>query len=220
MKHKLIRRALLFSFATTVLAAVACTKTSSGNESYDDGVLNTSTLRLQLQNSIAMVLDQKEIESLLYMREEEKMARDVYLSLGKKWNTRIFDNISSAEQTHMDAMLLLLNKYGIQDPVGNNAIGVFINQKLQALYNQLVLQGEQSSFEAFKTGATIEDLDIYDFNNALSFVHSLDIKMVYGNLVRASGNHLRAFYRNILRSGGVYVPQYISQSDFDSIINS
>ena len=219
MKNNLFRRTVLVFSSLILMADMACKKAVPVNESYDNGILNTSALRQQLQNSALTVLDQKETESLLYMREEEKMARDVYITLGKKWNTRVFDNISSAEQTHMDAVLLLLNKYVIQDPVGNNGIGVFTNPKLQALYNQLVQQGSLSLIEAYKAGATIEDLDIFDLKNALTYITSADIKLVYDNLTRASGNHLRAFYRNLVRAGGSYTPQYLTQSEFDIIIN-
>lgn len=218
MKNYFIQKIVLMLSAMVLMAGIACRKANPASETYDDGILNTSALRQQLQNSALIVLDQKETESLLYMREEEKLARDVYITLGKEWNTRVFDNISSAEQTHMDAVLLLLNKYAIQDPVSNNGIGIFTNQTLQALYNQLVQKGSQSLVEAYRVGATIEDLDIYDLKNALTYITSADIKLVYGNLTRASENHLRAFYRNILRVGGVYVPQYITQSEFDAII--
>lgn len=220
MNHNLVRGTILFLFGMALVAGLACKKAGTTTDFYDNAAINTTALRQQLQNSASSVMDQKEVESLMYMREEEKLARDVYIALGKKWNTRVFENISSAEQTHMDAVLLLLNKYNIQDPVGNNGPGVFTNQKLQALYNQLVTQGSLSSVEAFRMGTTIEDLDIYDLENALGFVQNADVKMVYGNLLRGSENHLRAFYRNVLRTGGVYTPQYISQTEFDAIINS
>jgi hypothetical protein len=94
----------------------------------------------------------------LIMREEEKLAYDVYTALSKKWGLTVFNNISSSELTHTTAVLTLLNKYNIADPVGNNAVGIFGNSTLQALYNQLVVQGSISLTEAVKVGATIEDL--------------------------------------------------------------
>jgi len=220
MTHNLVKSTMVLLLGMALAAGVACKKSGTPTEVFDNAAINTSALRQQLQSSASSVMDQKEVESLLYMREEEKMARDVYLALSKKWNTRVFENISSAEQTHMDAVLLLLNKYNIQDPVGSNGPGVFTNQKLQALYNQLVTQGNVSVIEAFRTGASIEDLDIYDLQMALAVVQNADVKMVYGNLKRASENHLRAFYRNVLKAGGIYLPQYISQTEFDTIINS
>lgn len=70
-------------------------------------------------------LSPPEKEGLLYMREEEKLARDVYLFLGEKFNARAFLNIAESEQTHMAYVKVLLDKYGIPDPVGSNPRGVF-----------------------------------------------------------------------------------------------
>jgi len=87
-------------------------------------------------------LSEEEINGLQFMREEEKLARDVYLTLNSKWNIMTFKNISKSEQVHMDVILGLLNKYNIDDPAEGNDIGIFINQDLQKLYNQLIEQGE------------------------------------------------------------------------------
>ena len=154
------------------------------------------------------------------MREEEKLARDVYITLYSKWSVNIFNNISSSEQTHMDAVLLLLKKYNLTDPVGSNAVGVFNNATLQNLYNQLVAQGNNSVLDAYKVGATIEDLDIFDLKNTLLNNDHQDIKLVYDMLTKGSRNHMRSFYKNILNTGGSYTPQYITQAEFDAIINS
>ena len=154
------------------------------------------------------------------MREEEKLARDVYITLYSKWGSTIFSNISNSEQTHMDAVLMLLNKYGLADPVGSNPVGVFSNASLQNLYHQLVAQGTASLLNAYKTGATIEDLDIYDLTKALISVDNQDIRLVYNMLAKGSRNHMRSFYGNILNLGGTYIPQYITQAEFDAIINS
>lgn len=65
----------------------------------------------------------------------------------------------------MDAVLILLNRYAITDPAG--APDVFANTTLQSLYHQLVQQGSKSILDAYKAGATIEDLDIYDIENSI-----------------------------------------------------
>lgn len=161
-----------------------------------------------------------EKESLLFMREEEKLARDVYTMLYDKWSIQIFSNIGESEQRHMDAILQLLTQYNVPDPVGSNDVGVFTNTKLQKLYNELIAQGLTSLTNALKVGATIEDLDIFDLKTALAQIENQDIRTVYGNLKRASGNHLRAFNSNLVSRGEEYIPQYISQTEFDSIINS
>ena len=45
---------------------------------------------------------------LQYMREEEKLARDVYTLLGDRYDVRVFDNIARAESRHMAAIKRLL----------------------------------------------------------------------------------------------------------------
>jgi hypothetical protein len=120
----------------------------------------------------------------------------------------------------MDAMLQILNKYGIPDPVATNGIGVFKDSGLQNLYNQLVTSGNQSLLDAYKVGATIEDLDLFDLTDQISSIDNQDILLVYDNLAKGSRNHMRSFYKNIIAANGSYTPQFISQNTFDSIINS
>ena len=165
-------------------------------------------------------LSELEKESVLYMREEEKLARDVYKAMNRKWNANVFYNIAQSEQRHMDAVLHLLNKYSLADPVGANADGVFKNAVLQQLYHDLVAKGNANIAEAYKVGATIEDLDIFDLRKALQQVDNQDIKFVFENLERGSRNHMRAFYRNLLNVGAAYTPRYISMEEFNAIINA
>ena len=53
-------------------------------------------------------MTQAEKDGLILMREEEKLARDVYLHSFDLYGVQIFSNISNAEQTHMDRILDLL----------------------------------------------------------------------------------------------------------------
>jgi rhodanese-related sulfurtransferase len=166
------------------------------------------------------VLNEKEIKGLLRMREEEKLARDVYTTLGAKWGTRIFANIASSEQTHTDAIKVLLDKYSIVDPTTDDTVGVFHSPLMQKLYDDLTARGLQSSTEALTVGALIEDLDIYDLDILMKETDKEDILSVYSNLQRGSRNHMRAFIKNLSMSGGVYAPQYISNEAFTAIINA
>lgn len=161
----------------------------------------------------------QEKENLLWMREEEKLARDVYLTLFDRWNSQVFANISSSEQMHMDAVLTLLNKYNMPDPASNTR-GVFNNPTLQQLYNSLVSGGSASLAKALETGATIEDLDLKDLREALAATDNADIQLVYANLQKGSRNHMRAFYSNLQNQGITYIPQYITQAELDVIISS
>jgi hypothetical protein len=209
-------------FLAIILTVASCSKDNSpvnNNDIYRSN-LNTANLQNQITSLPVELLSTPELNTLALMREEEKLARDVYIALYSKWGANVFTNISSSEQTHMDAILMLLNKYGLPDPVGTNAIGVFNNATLQSLYTQLVAQGSVSLLDAYKVGATIEDLDIFDLTTALTSIDNQDIRLVYDSLKKGSRNHMRSFYKNIVTLGGIYVPQYITQAAFDAIIDS
>ncbi|HPQ21061.1 MAG TPA: DUF2202 domain-containing protein [Saprospiraceae bacterium] len=158
-------------------------------------------------------------EGLKYMREEEKLARDVYYYLYEKWGLDIFNHIGSSEQSHMDLVLNLMNKCGIED-ISLNDYGKFSNTHLQELYDQLVAAGEQSLIDALKVGATIEDVDIFDLDKFASETQNESLLEVYEKLNCGSRNHMRAFNKQLNSRDASYTPQYISQSKFDEILNS
>ncbi len=153
------------------------------------------------------------------MREEEKLARDVYLYLYDQYEVQIFANISNSEQMHMTKILDLLIQYNIADPALPNQ-GEFSNSDLQNLYNQLIETGKSSLLDALKVGATVEDLDIYDLKEFSELTQNQDILEVFANLTCGSRNHMRGFYSQIINEGADYSPQYISPEEFDYIINS
>ena len=127
------------------------------------------------------------------MREEEKLARDVYLYLNDKWNVPIFSNIATSEQEHTDAIKSLLTQYGVQDPSAKTSAGEFANPELQELYKQLIRQGSVSREDAYKVGVIIEEKDIGDLKAGIANTTHSDIKTVYSNLLQGSNNHLSAF---------------------------
>lgn len=206
---KLISILMLVVTTGSVLTFASCKKEKNNV---------TPTATSQPGNSAALSAFEK--ETLIYTREEEKMARDVYTSMLSKWNISSFSNISGSEQKHMDAIATLLTAYNLQDPVGNNAAGVFSNTDIQQLYNSLVAKGSISETEAIIAGLTIEDMDIYDLQQAMKQIQKQDIITVYDNLVRASRNHLREFYTQLQNRGGTYTPQYITQQEYNAIVNS
>jgi hypothetical protein len=167
---------------------------------------------------IETVLSDTETANLVYMREEEKLARDTYITLNGAWGLRVFSNISIAEQAHMDAMLAMLNYYGIDDPVVNDAVGSFTNATLAGLYVDLVARAAASSLEALYVGAYIEETDIRDIQLAISDTAQANIIVVYENLLAGSKNHLRAFVNHIEMQGEDYVAQVLDQSEVDAIL--
>ena len=164
-------------------------------------------------------LTDAEVEGLLYMREEEKLAHDVYITLYQMWGIPVFQNIANSELSHTEAVMNLLNIYGIDDPAIGAAVGVFTNPDLQALYDQLVDLGRQSAADALRVGAAIEEIDILDLQANLETLTAADIRQVYENLLFGSENHLRAFTSVLQQQTGVtYVPQYMDQAAYDAIV--
>ena len=161
-----------------------------------------------------------DVDSLLYMREEEKLAHDVYITLYDLWGVSLFSNIASSEQTHTEAVLTLLNQYGLPDPTVGNGVGVFTNPELQALYNDLVSRGSQSLAEALLVGGLIEEVDIADLQAELNTTNIAAVQQVYQNLLGGSSNHLRAFatmYESV--TGQTYAPQWLNEADVAAIIS-
>ena len=163
-------------------------------------------------------LSEDEKADLLYMAEEEKVARDVYITLYDKWGEQVFQNISQSEQRHMDAIATLLDRYDIESPVINE-VGKFTNPDLQALYDKLVAQGSQSVEEALKVGALIEEVDIKDLEEAIARTDNEDIKQVYENLKNGSYHHLKAFVTTLKKYGEEYSPQVLSEEEYQEIIS-
>jgi hypothetical protein len=164
-------------------------------------------------------LNASEIEDLTYLREEEKLARDVYLYAYDKYGESTFLNISSSEQKHMDKVLKLLNKYDLPDP-SQAERGKFNNQELQTLYNNLEIKVDSSVIEAFKVGATIEDLDISDIDDFIARAERKDILDMYDNLTCGSRNHMRAFTKELNNLNITYYVQFITQTEYDVILNN
>lgn len=167
-------------------------------------------------------LSQTEIEAIQFMREEEKLARDVYNFLYEEWGQQIFYNISQAENQHMQTMLCLINRYELDDPVGDDVEGVFANEDLARLYETLTARGSESLVAALTVGATIEDIDINDLDMLINGgeVDNKDLLASFAQLIKGSRNHMRAFNKNLVKNGGEYTPQYISEEAFNQIINS
>jgi hypothetical protein len=164
-------------------------------------------------------ISEAEISDLKFLREEEKLARDVYLFSFDKYQISIFKNISNSEQTHTDSVLFLLNRYGISDPALTER-GVFVNPVLQGLYNDLTAQASISSVEALKVGATVEDLDINDIDHFTVNTSKADLLYVYNNLNCGSKNHIRSYTNQLVIYGVNYVPQFLSVADYNAILSS
>lgn len=179
----------------------------NGNRGNGNGT-GTSVLDLPASD-----LNADETAALLYMREEEKLARDVYNALYTTWGQTTFQNIAASEQKHMDEIKLLLDRYNLTDPA--LAPGQFTDPNLQALYTQLTAQGSLSLGDALKVGAAIEEIDIRDLQTRIALTDNADLQQVFNNLMSGSYNHLQAFTSVLSRqTGEAYQPQYLTGGQY------
>jgi hypothetical protein len=209
-----MKKTILSITILTAMVAVFSFNSIGSVYAYNDQPA-TSAIDVQLSSEN---LTQSEIDDLLYMHEEEKLARDVYLTLYEKWDLALFNNIATSEQRHMDAVDTLIERYGLLDSVLAD-VGKFTNQDLQNLYDELVAKGSNSLTDALLVGAAIEEIDILDLQDALEETVNADISRVFESLMRGSYNHLKAFTSTYNRyADDVYEPQYMTQSEYDQIL--
>lgn len=164
-------------------------------------------------------LTEDEVAGLLEMREEEKLAHDVYFTFYETYEYVVFNNISKSETAHSSAVLYLINGFGLADPAVEG-VGEFTNETFQALYPALIEMGSTSLADALKVGALIEETDIADLEQHLETTTNEAILRVYGNLLRGSTFHLKAFTAALARLGETYTPTVLSQEEYDAIISA
>ncbi len=205
--------------------STAGTVTTTDTTSNTSTTTNTSTVTPTTPTIATQPLTVSETETLLFVREEEKMARDVYLTLYNKWGSRVFQNIATrSEQQHMDTIKVLVDAFGYVDPVASNEIGAFTDPVILKLYNDLVARGMASQQEALMVGGFIEEFDIKDIQDAIDEAkqgtNQAAVIEAYDGLLCGSRNHLRAFVGQIENNGIVYQAQYIPQATVDAIVDS
>jgi hypothetical protein len=190
---------------------------TSAPDSTTDSTTDTATIEAAPG---ASALTDDEIAGLLWMREEEQLAHDVYVELGDLWGLRIFENIAASETTHIDAVVGLLDRYGIADPADGAGAGTFINPTIQGLYDRLIADGSRSLDAALGVGALIEELDISDLQARAAATEVAEITALYEHLLRGSRNHLRAFTSQLELRGTTYEPTQLDSATFDAIVSS
>ncbi|WNZ07646.1 DUF2202 domain-containing protein [Streptomyces sp. 11x1] len=131
--------------------------------------------------------------TLAGMAEEEKLAHDLYTAFAARYDARVFERIAAAETSHLTAVRTLLNRYDVTDPTAGEQAGEFTDPAVQATYDRLLNQGEDSLSEALKAARAVETDDIAALTQALSGLTAPDTRQVYTNLLAASERHLTAF---------------------------
>ena len=145
-------------------------------------------------------LEDGEAEAILFMKQEEKLARDVYLTLYAVWEHNTLRNISISEQRHMNSVDTLIEAYDLEDTTPEE-IGEFTIPELQELFDQLIEAGSGSVEDALTVGVLIEETDIADLEDLLAATENEAIIQVMSNLLDGSHNHLAAFTRALEQLG-------------------
>lgn len=219
------------TFRTTLLAAALSVLVACGGGSDPDApvmsvtaegtsAIGAEALVTRLATYPVAPLSADESASLAYMREEEQLAHDVYAVSAALYGQPVFANITASEATHSAAVKALLDRYGQPDPLAGLSNGTFRTAAFQTLYDTLVANSRVGLIEALTVGVEIEELDMRDIAAQKASIDNADILMVYDNLLQGSRNHLRAYMRVLTQQGGVYVPKYISQAEFDAIVGT
>ncbi|MBN2636857.1 MAG: DUF2202 domain-containing protein [Prolixibacteraceae bacterium] len=218
MKTKVVT---LIAIATAALFIISCSE--SINSIGDAMEIATSEKSMEATAAsgdsctFSGILSETDIAGLMEMREEEKLAHDVYTYLFDLHDYIIFSNISKSESAHTSAVLNLINGYGLDDPTPAEE-GVYNNEIFNEMYSSLTSAGTGSLIEALKVGALIEETDIDDLIQLIESTENEDILRVYNHLLSASKIHLRAFTNALARLGESYSPVVISVEDYLEII--
>ncbi|GAA5342550.1 MAG: hypothetical protein canaca05_00430 [Anaerolineaceae bacterium] len=210
---KTYTKILLLSLIAIPLVFTASVPVSLVQASALSGAITTTNTSLPLSP--------EEEATLLAMRVEEKLAHDVYATLYDLWNMPIFLNISQSESRHTASIAKLLSAYNIPDSVDDSQIGVFEDPEIQKLYTDLIAQGSVSLADAYVVGATIEEMDIIDLEEALTETDKADLVRVYSNLKNGSIHHLSAFSRAIENQTGTdYIPRLMTIEEYNQLTSS
>lgn len=228
MKTSMKSLVISFLLLASIVVVSSCQKDDMNAENAEyasvlsvSGDGTTSVIEANLKSALieTSALTDSELASLLKMKEEEKLARDVYAILSQKWGSSVFSNISAAENNHLNAIVLLLTSYGATETSIGEA-GIFADAAVQKIYNDLIAKANVSIEEAYKTGALIEEMDIKDLTEALSSTTNENVTLVFDNLMKGSRNHLRAFNLQLTNLGLTYTPVFISQDEYTQIVTS
>lgn len=209
-------------------------------------VATNVTAKEKYSKSVSSELDNTEASHLTFMREEEKLARDVYLTFAGMYpDQSVFANIATkSEQTHTDTMRDKIEQFNLIDPnpITNDlpeSIGLFSGYEwgwyFMEKFSQLVAKGSNSELDALYVGAFIEELDMNDIaicpavmvkagypdSCGLNYTDERALKLSYSSLIEGSENHLRAYVGQIeaVIGEGNYEAQYLTQEAVDAILS-
>ena len=189
------------------------------NIAYGEGILSLTGGEAAADDEAALaVLTAREKDGLLFIWEEERVARDLYASLYEKNNLTIFLDLVRSESSHMDQARAVMEKHGLAVPPDEP--GIFQNQTLQEMHDQLLAEGLQSDQDALTVAAVFEEISIVDLEKELSASQANDVRTVYEGLLAGSRKHLRSYVSDLKDQGIEYQPRYLEGEEFQEIVKS
>lgn len=212
--------------ALLALSIISCSNNDDApNQSLDlisvssDGVTKALVDNICPILGVTAPLTENEIEFLYAVSEDERVVKDVisqFLTLHPA--STPFTNISAAEATHVSAIEILLTYYEITFPAQGTA-GVFVDAQRQARYDKAVAQGT-TLVGAYRAAATLEEECVAAYTSVLPTITNANIKLIIGNILKASSNHLKAYVRQLKALGENYVPTVLDQVSFDTLVGA
>jgi len=172
--------------------------------SFFTGCMGGSASNLGSKYNNKVSLNSSVKDSLAFMYEEERLAKEVYLSVYQKQPVQQLYRIATNSETrHISAVESLARKYGV--PITAQRVGHYKNRHIQELFNTLYKKGIRSTKDALEVGCMVEVTDINDLNKYIYQAQKAgasDVVQTYEFLRRGSYNHYWAFDRG-LKSIGV-----------------
>lgn len=219
----------MFALATFVLFMISC----SSNELdvpdvssevqllsvADDGV---STFVLNNVCPVFTVTDPlttDEIEFIYAVREDEKLAHNLYIYFVTQYPTaRQLANIGNAEINHITTIERVFTYYEIDFPTLGQP-GVFTDENRQAIYTRLTAQGS-TLHEAYQVMAALEEENIVIYSKVASELTNPNLQLIINNLAQSSENHFKVLVNQITAWGSIYTPTLLEASQYEEILDS
>lgn len=188
-------------------------------------------------------LDFNEQTHLVFICEEEKLARDVYHLFDRRFpDLGVFAELEAGKESSRCAVEKLLRQYRVSIPRVNENVGVFswgiygryFTEKFLVVSNQ----GSMNPLSALYAGAFLEELNILDIEQCPKVIVDIDngikdaascgmqytdnpaIRAAYDELLAESRRHLRILVNNIeQRTGpGSYRAQLLKPDELASVL--
>jgi hypothetical protein len=184
------------------------------NVAYGEGILPLSGVQNATKAGAAP--SPRDVQGMRFIWEEEKTARDLYVSFYKQTNQSIFANLTRSEQNHMDQVRSIMDRYGVSTPALERE--ALENQTLIQMYTDLLSRGSRSDQDALKAASTFEEISIMDLQKEINATENQEVVAVYQGLLAGSRKHLRSYVSDLKEQGIAYTPKYLSQAEFDEVM--